>query len=61
MVTMAPCSRAPSATANPMPDEPPRIRMFEFTSLDVYLVDEEAILVVLVRVLGRKEGVEDEN
>ena len=45
MTTMAPCSRAASATQKPMPEDPPVMRTLDPASLDVYLV--ESVMMAL--------------
>ena len=42
--TCAPCSMHASATAKPMPDEPPMMRMREPESLEVYFVGSAIVL-----------------
>ncbi len=67
MQTWAPCSREASATQNPMPEVPPRIRTRAEWSLDVYLVVESDILVevdvevngsALVRTEGFRQAID---
>lgn len=43
--TSAPCSMHASATAKPMPDEPPMMRMREPESLEVYFVGSAIVVV----------------